>query len=284
MAQKPISIRFISFAINTLSYLNPLLAGQWAVDIFSTPQAKKRRNPEALNDAKRFTISSTVGELSAFSWGQGEKTIVLMHGWESDATSTAPFIQPLVAAGYRVVSLDGPAHGDSPGNRANLLKFEAARRATIAASGDVYAVIGHSFGGAATLLALGSQPRLDVERAVIVGAPSQMDHVFARFTGFLDLNQRVLQSMFAYVERNFGRPMHSFNGEHAIRSGIPLMVIHDRTDPIVPFADAEHLVAKIPYAQAVYTEGLGHRNILKDQAVIGHVLSFLQPTPVLITQ
>jgi hypothetical protein len=51
-------------------------------------------------------------------------------------------------------------------------------------------------------------------------------------------------------------------------------VVHDRDDSINPFADGVAYAHAIRGAELLATQGLGHRKILKDAAVLGKVAIF----------
>ena len=55
----------------------------------------------------------------------------------------------------------------------------------------------------------------------------------------------------------------------------PLLVVHDRDDADVPFADAEAIVAAWPEATLVETQGLGHNGVLRDPDTIARAVEFL---------
>ena len=62
------------------------------------------------------------------------------------------FVEPLLAAGYRVVSFDAPGPGASTESfagrgRATLLEFSESLSSAVDRFGDAHAVIAHSFGG-----------------------------------------------------------------------------------------------------------------------------------------
>jgi pimeloyl-ACP methyl ester carboxylesterase len=56
---------------------------------------------------------------------------------------------------------------------------------------------------------------------------------------------------------------------------VPTLVVHDRRDRQTAYADAARLVALLPQAELVTTEGLGHRRILADPAVVRAVVAFI---------
>ena len=65
------------------------------------------------------TAKAAVPPKPYFAWGAGP-SVLLVHGWEGRGAQLGALVDPLVAAGYRVVALDGPAHGDSPGRLSTL--------------------------------------------------------------------------------------------------------------------------------------------------------------------
>jgi pimeloyl-ACP methyl ester carboxylesterase len=59
------------------------------------------------------------------------------------------------------------------------------------------------------------------------------------------------------------------------RCGIPTLLVHDRGDAVIPYREAEVLAAAWPALQVISTEGLGHRDILADAAVVQAVAGFI---------
>ena len=92
-----------------------------AVDRFLTPRTSpaKPRDQELLQQGTALSLACG---LAATAWGKGP-TVLLAHGWESRGTHWGAFVPPLVEAGFRAVAVDAPAHGDSPGRRANVLQY-----------------------------------------------------------------------------------------------------------------------------------------------------------------
>jgi hypothetical protein len=55
----------------------------------------------------------------------------------------------------------------------------------------------------------------------------------------------------------------------------PMLVVHDRDDREVPFADGAAIAAVWPGARFLETSGLGHRRVLRDPAVVEAVVDFV---------
>lgn len=144
---------------------------------FMTPRNLPPRDWElpVLASAERITLRFG---LSALRWGQGP-TVLLMHGWEGRPTQFAALIETLVQAGHTVVSLEGPGHGRSPGEQANVVLFARALLEAAAELPPLRAVIGHSMGGASVLLAL--QMGLRTEAAVSIAAAGAVARCVAWF-------------------------------------------------------------------------------------------------------
>lgn len=56
---------------------------------------------------------------------------------------------------------------------------------------------------------------------------------------------------------------------------LPTLVVHDVGDRQTPYADAQRLVEGLPDARLVTTQGLGHRRILSDPAVLAQVVEWV---------
>lgn len=50
-------------------------------------------------------------------------TLLFIHGWTGCDTQIVNYIEKLNAIGYRIISFDGPAQGNTPGKQTSLLEF-----------------------------------------------------------------------------------------------------------------------------------------------------------------
>jgi pimeloyl-ACP methyl ester carboxylesterase len=258
------------FAI--LGILSPRAAGALALRIFCTPHRHVR--PHWERDVASRGRRQRVGPgLAAHSWGSGPN-VLLVHGWEGRGTQLGHFVEPLVTAGCRVIAFDGPAHGASEGVRTDLLEFTECLRRIGRDLGPLAGVIAHSFGGVTTTLAI--ERGLDAACVVLIATPASVEDVLARFAALIGLRGRSLQAFRQALERQTRVAVREVEiHERVAALKVPALIVHDRRDREVPFGDAERLVARWPGARLLATDGLGHRRILKDPAVIRHVVSFV---------
>ena len=235
-----------------------------------------------LADAQARTLATPGGPVAVYEWGEPvAPAVVLVHGWEHRATFWHAWVGPLRAAGYRVVALDAPAHGASPGRDLNLVQYGTAIQAVVdavAATGPVRALVAHSFGGAAVA---GVPVRLPggaaLPRLLLLSVPVNLRAVAQRFAGLLRLPASQVTRMEQHVEQLTGRSWDSFAPAVA-GPGIGaerVLLLHDETDAIVPFAEGRQIAAAWPAAALHATRNLGHNRILRDAGVVAQAVAFL---------
>jgi pimeloyl-ACP methyl ester carboxylesterase len=220
--------------------------------------------------------------LRLWSWGEGP-VVLLVHGWEGRGSQLGAFVAPLVAAGFRVVTFDGPGHGASSARRASLVDMaravDAVADAVAPILGGIHAVIAHSMGGAATVLAAAKQSSrgsLTTARVVLVAPPSHPGQftkpVFEAFSLSEDLRHRVVDRM----EQHLGERFADLDGPvAAARLDNPALLVHDADDREVHVVNSERYAASWPGARLLRTGGLGHRRILRDPQVVAQVTRFV---------
>lgn len=274
-----------------LNRFAPSLAAQAVERLFLSPKrfARPEWETEALRSAQRLSLlrSPTGSRASTHSktcvvvanaWGpNGADTVLLVHGWEGRGSQMAAFVPPLLARGLHVVALDMPGHGDSDAQLSSVVDFARTLQDVIPQLGSVIGVIGHSMGGAASVLAhTGSTAQ---RRLVSIGAPRGPRVFFDAFCAYLELNARTSAALEQRLARRFGMAIDEVDVAHGGASmKLPTLVIHDRTDKEVPFAHAEAMMAALPHAQLGAYEGFGHRRILRESRVIAEAVAFIAGT------
>lgn len=270
------------FALNTLriaSHIVPELAARYALRLFSTP----RRIPysesakQLFTSVNRFPVAYKGRTLAVYEWGEGdEPAVLLVHGWDSNASALRAYIAPLVERGFRVVAFDAPAQGQSTGSQTNLVDNAGAIAHIIATCGPIYAIIGHSMGGAAAMTALDFHRDLGVARVVLNGSPNEVTGFVRGFARMLNLSDAALRAMIHQMEARFHYPLSHFSAKRvAAELNLPGLVIHDRGDTVVPYSDAEKIVSKWSNAKLITTEGLDHRGMLTNPEIIKQVVDFV---------
>ncbi|MBF9224246.1 alpha/beta fold hydrolase [Hymenobacter ruricola] len=277
----PAGLRLLRWQLKVLTAVAPGLAFKMAWKVFCTP----RRLPEkaweapALADAGRRTVAAETGPVAVYEWGPAAApAVLLVHGWEHRASFWRAWVPPLLAAGHRVVALDGPAHGASAGKLVTLMNFGGAVQAVADTVGEVRAIVAHSFGAASVA---GLPVRLPggapLPRLVLLSVPEGPRAVAARFADFLHLPGAFVTQFAQYVEQATGRPVGSFAAAVSgpATGAQQVLVLHDEDDEIIPFAEGRQVAAAWPGAVLHATKGLGHNRILRDAAVVQAAVAFI---------
>lgn len=279
-ADSKLAVRATWLATRAAALVSPRLAGPFAARLWFTPwrvpvgSRAAQRQAEWLKPTEAVSFTVDGRRIAGFAAGDGP-VVVLVHGWGERGASLGAFVSPLVAAGYRVVGIDLPGHGDSDGGQVDGFQLAAAIRGVCDSLGDVRAVVGHSMGATTTLYA--ASEGLEVDALALLAPSVRMDHVLVTFAHMASLPPRAVAGLKATIERRYGPGVwHTLSAlSFAPRVKIPALIVHDSEDPQVALADAEALHAAWPASRLVTTEGLGHGRILRDPHVIESVTSFL---------
>lgn len=257
-----------------LSWVLPSYWAQRAEDIFLTPSRVPRPTSEKgfFESSRKQTLS---GGIAAFEWGPSSGPIVaLVHGWSGRGTQMGAFAEPLVELGYRVIAFDGPAHGNSSGEQTNVGEYSQFLIRMQQELGEFKAVIAHSFGAGCSVFA--AAQGLKVEKLVLVAGPSRYEVVVGNYLNFIGLSLKSRKYFLASLAKTVGMTAKDLNvGLIGGKLHLPAMVIHDRGDKEVPYVSAEEIKQAWPHVVLVDTQGLGHRRILKDPAVIQAAAKFI---------
>ncbi|MGL5138857.1 MAG: alpha/beta fold hydrolase, partial [Beijerinckiaceae bacterium] len=263
------------------SLVAPGAAGGLAFELFCRPPSRRRLSQNQakvvaaaerrMENATRQTVNCDNGyvETYRFTPEPGEVnrgTVLLLHGWGARAAFMTAFISALTRAGFEVVAMDLPGHGESSGRRLNMPLAVDAVSAVARVFGPFHGAVGHSFGGAiAVTAAAGGVPvfaPLSVRRLALVSAPDRMVDYFRAFGGMVGLSAGAQRAMEARVLTLAGRPLECFDGGELLRTlHLPTLVVHDRDDMEIAHADAERMAAAGPHVSLASVEGLGHRRI-----------------------
>ena len=236
------------------------------------------REERPLAEGSLLAVADTIGALPSgarvWSWGEGPVAL-LVHGWGGRGAQLGGFVHGLVNAGWKVVAFDAPAHGDAPGARTTLVEMADTIRAVADWHGPVDAVIAHSFGAAATTVALSRGLRAG--RVAFLAPMFAVEASVERYIAAVGLSAEGRAAFLAAltdVARGAG-PDQLDGVRLAPTMTAPLQVIHDQADREVPFRDGVSAANLWPGAALITTVGLGHRKLLGDPHVIGLVRDFV---------
>jgi pimeloyl-ACP methyl ester carboxylesterase len=240
---------------------------------FLTPRPPRAPAPEFLRGAERLEIHTPSGRVALQRLGTGP-VVLLLHGWEGQAADLASFAPPLIAAGFQVLAMDLPAHGDSEGRQTNIPHSARALRAVVDMLGPLHAVIAHSVGSA--VLAEALHAGLSAGRAVLIAAPAHYAGYARKVGALAGLDSAGIARLLELLREPLGIDIHEVSlPRRAAALRQPALFIHSADDRVVAIADSEASAAAWPGARHLRLDGLGHRRILQEPTVVDEALRFI---------
>lgn len=273
---KTILVKSIGTYINILSYVHAPYATNRALHLFTKPRGGKV-NPnqlEFLSTAQQEQLQFEDYPVMTYRWKGNRKTILLIHGWESNSARWKNLIYNLKKKNYNIVAVDAPAHGQSGGKYFNALLYaEFINIAVQRYNPEV--IIGHSVGGMASVFFQYKYQWPQLEKMVLLGSPSEFKDVMKRYTDMLGYNQRIITKLESSLVTKFGQDAEDFSTARFVKQiNSEALIIHDQHDHIIPYADAVSIQKSFRNSRLITTDGLGHSLI--DDSVVNHIYTFLE--------
>ncbi len=271
-----------------LERLAPGVGSRWAVELWCTPPVLESslRMPPGVSPGRPVEAFWDGHRVAGEEWGEGPP-VYLVHGWGGQRAHLAVFVKPLVQAGYRVITFDLPSHNESdPGalapGRTTAIECADAIAAMIEAHGPAHAVVAHSLGANATVLA--AAQGAPVGRLVFLAPMGEFPLYLDLFAARHGFGRRIRSGLHRRLETRIGMPLQETNMTRAGHRANypPLLLIHDPDDPDSPHAASERVATAWPGAVLVTTRGLGrlaHYRILRHRPAINAGLEFIGPAP-----
>ena len=280
MKQKtPLIVYFFRCYFSTLGLLFQTIASKQLVKLFSTPRKRviKSREEEILATARKDSIEVGKENIRTYDWGNGEKVVMLFHGWESNAGSLGAFVEPLLEKGYKVISFDAPAHGKSQGRRANLIYFKKTAKAMIEKYGVPDIAIGHSL-GANTIIMTSFEEDVIFRKTILIAPLNRLMSVFEEMKAILKLTDKLFGrfiDQFSLVSGYSLRPFyfHNYGKESKLRD---VLLLHDENDRITSFSHAIEMAKNWNAIRLKKITGSGHYKILWSEEVLESVMQYVE--------
>jgi pimeloyl-ACP methyl ester carboxylesterase len=262
-----------------LQTFSPKLTTLYAAKLFTTPMRHKmpKRELGMNQNSHQFPlfVPKINKEIVVYQCGSSDKKVLLVHGWSGRGTQLVKIADALLEQGFMVYSFDAPAHGKSKGNFSIMPEFIASILEMEQKYGPFEFAIGHSLGGMSVLNAI--KQNLAVKKAVTIGSGDVIQDIIDDFVKNLKLKPEYGLRIKDYFETKFGGKMDDYSAYKAAQMvQIPVLVIHDQNDEDVSVNSAFHIEKHLTHSELLITEGLGHRKILGDSAVIETILKFIE--------
>jgi pimeloyl-ACP methyl ester carboxylesterase len=272
-------MKFLRFAVRTLCAVAPRVATQLGFRAITKPPRSVERSwqREARLSAKRSVVLSGNTKVCVYEWGVGP-TVLMVHGLGARATFMAKLIDPLVAAGYRVVSFDAPGHGETGKKYFDLVQFPAAINAVANYVGQIDLLVAHSFGSAMALTAQRDWG-MRVRKQVLISSFDNCSWFMEEFAKYLGVSKQVIGMMQKKMSDRYNGAFDwnrlSLTDMLAI-SRVPTLLIHDTMDAEIPFEHSVNLRSAGAHVSLHATHDLGHHRVLGSAEVLSKIVQFVE--------
>jgi esterase/lipase len=251
----------VGLYVNILSLIAPNKATQLAYTLFSEPRDGRLNEdslPQFLVDTEKETHTHDNLEFQTYTWKGNDTVILLVHGWESNASRWKKILPYLKKSGSTIIAVDAPAHGLSSGKEFNIPQY-AAYINILAQKFKPSYLIGHSIGGKTCLYYQSVYQNDLIKKMVILGAPSDFNIILNNYINMLSLNSIISKGLEAYYLNHFKLQLKNFSGKvFASQIKTEGLVAHDLGDKVVLFAEGKKIADNWKNALFIETSGLGH--------------------------
>jgi len=267
--------KILGFIINLSSFFSNKFACRSAVYLFSKPLKGRHKNDELeyLDFAFKEEVTRQGLSVMTYRWLGKKDTVLLVHGWESNAYRWKTLIEELKNHHYNIIAFDAPAHGSSEGKTFNAILYSEFIY-EVAKKFNASIIIGHSVGGMSTIFSQHNRELNSLKKMVLLGAPSNVADMFSRYVKMMGYNRKIEYALNQYVLNQYNHLPSYYNASEFCRSmKASGLIIHDTEDNIIPFSDALDYEKHYTNSTLISTKGLNHK--LRSKEVNNYILNFI---------
>jgi predicted alpha/beta hydrolase family esterase len=265
--------------INLLSFIFPIKATQIAYSLFSEPRdgrLTKSNLPTILQDTVSETFHHNEHHFQSYTWKGNSNVILLVHGWESNASRWENILPYLQKSGSTIIAIDAPAHGLSSGKEFNIPQYAEFIHVLFQKYNPKH-LIGHSLGAKTCLYYQSVYQDNDLEKMVILGSPSDFNIILNNYINLLSLNSIISKGLEKHYLKSFNLQLENFSGKlFASKIKTKGFIAHDTDDTVVLFEEGKKIASSWKDSIFIKTTGLGHS--LHDDALYTKIARFLFET------
>ena len=267
--------KLYGYYFNITNFFSGDKAADKALEIFSFPRKGKilPYQTDFLDTARKQRIAFEDGLFMLYHWKGNGKTVLLNHGWESNAWRWKHLIEPLQKKGFNIIAIDAPAHGASDGTLFTAVKYSRIIKTTI----DLYEpaiVISHSVGAMATVYQESQDVHQCIEKIVLLGSPNSLEVIMRGYQTLTGFNNKVYDNLNNLLKKTFDMKIEEFNTSAFAKAiKVPTLLIHNQQDAIVPFKSMEQIAEAMPDVTTFEAKTGGHS--LHTEEVVERILEFL---------
>ncbi|MBS1664985.1 MAG: alpha/beta fold hydrolase [Bacteroidetes bacterium] len=276
-----LTLRYVRARLNILSLVSTRKAAKKAFRYFCTPQQRvDKKGSPLFEGGEALSFKQDKHTLRGHRWqpaGEAQKRALIAHGFNSASCNFESYVAALLKKGYEVIAFDAPAHGQSGSKRITLPDYVRMLRTVDQNYGPFQTYMGHSLGAIALTLLLENTPHNAETRLALIAPPVEVTDAVADFARLLQLSPEVVKEMDDLIQEISGHPFSWYSLLRALpHVHASILYVQDEGDRVTPLQGALRVQElRLPNVQFLFTQGLGHRKVYKDQPVMEKIVNFL---------
>jgi Serine aminopeptidase, S33 len=274
-----LALSYFRTKFKLLSTISKKKTAEKAFELFCTPQQRNIKPlPKIFEQAETLQFKLDGSVVQGWRWNHpAERKLLILHGYESSVTNFDRYVRPFIKKGYEVLAFDAPAHGRSGGKKITAPLYKMMIQEIHKKYGPVQSYIAHSFGGLAVSLALEEISHTTDYRLALIAPATETITAINIFFRFLKLDPAVRIEFEKIIIKNGGVSSEWYSIRRAMKHiQAKVLWFQDEDDDITPRSDVLKVKAEnYPTIEFVFTKGLGHRRIYRDNKVVKSIVDFL---------
>ena len=242
------------------SFFNSKKAVEIAFNLFCTPRKGRVRPQEKdfLASADSVKIETNNHTIQVYHWEGTGKTVILLHGWESNSYRWRFLVPLLQKQNYNILAVDAPAQGASSGKYLSVPLYTECVK-DIAEIYKPEIIIGHSLGGMTAIYYQYLVQSLAIKKIITLGPPSELNLFMKGFQTTLGLTDKFMQKMNAYLHGRFGFYAEEFSiANFAKELKVEGLLVLEKYDPLAPYLLSTKIARNWSSCELFTVENIGH--------------------------
>lgn len=276
-----IQLKTIQLYYRIISVIAPRFAFKQAIDLFQTVRKKniRKREQEFYNKARQYKLNHSTENLFVYELGENDAPpILLLHGWDSNAGSMSMIADRMVDKGYKVITINLPAHAFSNLKKTNFFECKNAFIELIKHVNPIQpiSVITHSFGSGVAAAAF-SELDYPIDKMVLLTSSNKLIDFFVDFKKLIKLGDKSYQLMCNWASNLLKEDLESLEITDKIKllNFKHLLLIHDKNDKIIPFHNSKYIHSNIRNSTLIDHLKTGHYRMLWNKDVLENIDNFI---------
>lgn len=270
---KKFALPLIRLLDKCCSRLSARLAYHYWRRTFRHPPSSSEKRLQA--EAGRTRLSYYRHQLPVYLWGKTGPLVLIMGGWNGRASQFGELIPALQNAGFRVIGIDPPGHGNAGGKTSSILNIADTIRTLTEKYTDIEHFIGHSAGAVAGIIA--QHEHQCFKSLCLISMPNDSRWLLDSYCQQLRIRQKTAEHIKQlFLQRHGDDAFERTSAVHFIEEiEAPALLIHDQKDRLVPLSQSEELSKRNPRLNLHITRHLGHFRIISAAQTSEKICDFL---------